>query len=132
MYVTVRLLVPTVHDADPDVTNLVPSPFVLTIAVKLPPTAPFAGRLLMTGVVGAPQTFDSPPTVLWPPTVLHEPTVESAPGTGLKAPPAMGIRTQTTRAVSAAAPSAFERFFTSPRPSWLQCQRRSHPTVRRR
>ena len=43
VYVTVRLLAPTVHDADPDVTDLVPSPFVLTMAVKLPPTMPFAG-----------------------------------------------------------------------------------------
>ena len=35
-----------------EVTDFVPSPFVVTEATKLPPTDALEGRLLMVGVVG--------------------------------------------------------------------------------
>ena len=36
-----------------EVTDRAPSPFVLTIALNLPPNAPLAGRFAMIGVVGS-------------------------------------------------------------------------------
>jgi hypothetical protein len=39
-----------------DVTEVVPSPVVLTVAVMPPPMAPEAGRFEMVGVVGGPRT----------------------------------------------------------------------------
>jgi hypothetical protein len=35
-----------------EVTDLVPSPLVLTVALNLPPTVPLEGRFEMVGVLG--------------------------------------------------------------------------------
>jgi hypothetical protein len=39
-----------------EVTDLVPSPLVLTTALNLPPTVPLEGRFVMVGILGVART----------------------------------------------------------------------------
>ena len=41
-----------------DVTDFVPSPLVLTVAVNPPPKVPLVGRFVMVGVVGVAVRYD--------------------------------------------------------------------------
>ena len=59
---------------------LVPSPFVWTLATKLPWSVACAGRGATKGAnSGGLHTFERPPAVLWPPTPLRPPTVLQLP-----------------------------------------------------
>ena len=50
-----------------DVTDVCPSPLVLTVAVKLPPTTAVLGTLVTVGVVGGIYSADET-TRIWAPS----------------------------------------------------------------